>query len=461
MSDRRPSIRRTLLTYVATLFVGGAILLYVAARGYGRSAADISYDRLLVASALAIVENVSVVQGNWHLELPYAALGSLAMAPDDRVYYRVVAPDGSTITGYGDLPLPPRAANDTASYFDASYHGEPVRFAVLRRWIARPVDPGYAWVQVGQTRLARTALANDITLRALLPIGLLTLVALPLLWLGVNRALRPMVDIEDDLLRRDPSDLHPVSGAVPVELAHLVGALNTFMTRLAENVELLRAFIADAAHQMRTPLASLRAQAQLAVDETDAAEQRRSLLLVESNAARLSHLLDQLLSDAIVTHRSDVRCFGEVDLAGVISEAIREAVPRAEPRADVRLLCQLDSAPFHGDALMIREAIKNLLANALHYGRPEAGPIDVSLDRQGDRYHIAISDHGPGIPASQLQTVFGRFQRGEAAGRAPGAGLGLAIVRRVIDAHAGSVTLENLARGGLAVRIELPVGGTP
>lgn len=456
MSDRKPSIRRTLLTYVATLFVGGALVLFVAARGYGRSAADISYDRLLLASALSIVESVGVVQGNWHLDLPYSALGSLAMAPDDRVYYRVVASDGSTISGYGDLPLPPRMANDDAHYFDADYHGEPVRFAVLRRWIAQPVNPGYAWVQVGQTRLARTALANEITLRALLPIALLTLVALPLLWLGVNRALRPMVEVESDLLRRDPSDLHPVDGSVPVELSHLVGALNSFMKRLAENVEMLRAFIADAAHQMRTPLASLRAQAQLAVDESDPAEQRRSLLLVESNAARLSHLLDQLLSDAIVTHRSDVRCFAPMDLANVISEAIRESVPRAEPRADVRLLCQLDGAPFHGDALMIREAVKNLLTNALRHGRPDAGPIDVCLDRHDDGYRIVISDHGPGIPAAQLPTVFKRFQRGDSVEQAPGAGLGLAIVRRVIDAHAGTVALGNLPRGGLEVRIELP-----
>jgi two-component system sensor histidine kinase TctE len=458
MRKRNPSIRATLLVYLGILFVAGAALLFAAVRSYGRSTADLSYDRLLTASALSIAENVGIVQGNWHVDLPYAALDVLAQAQNDRVFYRVAAPDGKTITGYDDLPLLFRSTEESMFFFDATYRGEPMRFIVLRRWIARPVDPGWAFVQVGQTREARNAFANDITFRALLPIVLLTLVALPLLWFGVDRALRPLASIERDLMNREPSDLRPVSGAVPIELAHLVGALNGFMARLASNVAVLRTFIADAAHQMRTPLASLRAQAQLAIDEKDPAEQRRSLLLVETNAGRLSRLLDQLLSDAIVTHRSDLRHFEPLDLVQGIREAIREIMPRAEPQPELRFQYDSAHAPMSGDRVMLSEAIKNLISNALLHGMPERGPIDIRLRREGALYIIEIADRGPGIPVHERERVFERFHRGDEPPATRGSGLGLPIVKRVLDAHNGTIALKDRPGGGLLVRIELPTG---
>jgi two-component system sensor histidine kinase TctE len=450
-----PSIRRTLLLWLGLLFAVGMAVLFLAARSYGHGAADLSYDRLLRASALAIAESVSLSQGRWMVDLPYTALDLLAMAPDDRVFYRVAAPDGSTVTGYDDLPTPPQApVADRTQFFDAMYRGEMVRFALLGRWLSDPMLQGPAWVQVGQTRLARDALAREIALGAVLPIALLTLAALALVWIGVNRALRPLLRVERDLSAREPSDLRAIEGPVPTELSQLVAALNRFMTRLAANIDGLRAFIAEAAHQMRTPLASLHAQAQLALDDDDPAQQRRSIEAIERNAARLGRLLNQLLSDATVLHRADLRHFETVDLVDIVQRALREALPLADPPR-LRFDCRVREAALRGDALMLREAIKNLVDNALRHGAPERGEIVLMLDTEKDMHLLTVTDHGPGLPPELRERAFERFARG--ADAAPGgAGLGLAIVKRVVDSHGSRIELGEAPGGGLVVRLQWP-----
>lgn len=441
------------------LFLVGTIALLFAARAYGRLAADKSYDRLLAGSALSIAETLSINRGRLQVDLPYAALDMLSAAPDDRVFYRVIGPDSKTVTGYDDLPgwQPPSrrerlATPDNTRFFDANYRGESVRFAVLGREIAAPEMQGWVWVQVGHTRRARDKLAQELVLGAVAPIGLLTLLALSVVMLGISQALRPLQRVGQDLAERLPEDLQPVQEPVPREIMPLIDAINGFMRRLSISFEALRAFIGEAAHQMRTPLASLYAQAHVAADE-DPEDLRRSMVVIERNAARLSRLLDQLLSDATVTHRSDVRVFESCDLLEVVHEAISEGVPHSR-RKDISVTTELDRAPFVGDALMLGEAMKNLIDNALKYGSVPGKPVLVSVRVEGDAYLITVADHGPGIPASQHERVFVRFVRGE--GGIAGAGLGLAIVRRAIARHGGEVGLANRMGGGLDVTLRLP-----
>lgn len=490
-----PAVRRTLLTAIAALFALATVVLFFAARSYGLSAADRSYDHLLRASALSMADSVAFVQGRWQVDLPYAALDLLAMAPEDRAFYRIAGPDGATITGYADLPAPPASlpAGDADGlqpvFFGAQYRGAPVRFVAVPRAIAGGPGSGRFWVQVGQTRQARDALAADIVWRATAAIAALMACVFGLLWLGVDRALRPLAQLQRELLEREASDLRPIASPVPRELAQLAGALNGFMGRLALNLDALRTFIAEAAHQMRTPLAALIAQAQEGLDDDDPRAQRQSLQAVERNALRLRRLLNQLLSDASVTHQRQLQRFAPIDLLALAREALRDVVPRAEPQPVVllwvegsllskaELLAQYpqaleagnatNPAPcawVHGDALMLREAIKNLVDNALKHGVPpgldeeesaQPATVDVTLRAVPAGWQLEVADRGPGVPEDQHARLFERFVRGPGAA-AGGAGLGLAIVQRVVAGHGGRIEMAAREGGGWRIAFTLP-----
>ncbi|WP_311220671.1 MULTISPECIES: sensor histidine kinase [unclassified Acidovorax] len=487
-----PAVRRTLLVSITVLFVLATVVLFFAARSYGLRAADRSYDHLLRASALSMADSVAVVEGRWQVDLPYAALDLLAAAPEDRAYYRITGPQGDTITGYGDLPAPPGSAGASAQplFFDARYRGEPVRFAVVPRAIAGGDGSGRFWVQVGQTRQARDALAADIVWRATAAIGALMLGVFLLLWLGVDRALRPLARLQQELMQRDASDLRPIASPVPRELAQVVRALDGFMGRLSFNLDALRIFIAEAAHQMRTPLAALIAQAQEGLDDDDPRAQRQSLQAVERNALRLRRLLNQLLSDASVTHQGHLQRFSPVDVLALVHEALRDVVPRAEPQPVVRLWWQTDllskgellalypkaldakntrnsshaaaQAWVRGDALMLREAFKNLVDNALKHGGGSAVEVTVraAADPTMHAWQVEVADHGPGVQAADQGRLFERFARGPGAA-AGGAGLGLAIVQRVVASHGGQIAAANRAEGGWCITLTLPAAPQP
>jgi two-component system sensor histidine kinase TctE len=214
MVNNTLSLRARLAGTMAVLFVGGMVVLYLAARAYAQTAADHSYDRLLAGSALSIAETLSIASGELKVDLPYAALDMLSAAPDDRVFYRVSGPDGTTVTGYDDLPRISNAGNPRSKpgqnppqprFFSASYRGVLIRFVVLGRQISEPGVSGWIWVQVGQTRAARETLADELVLRALIPIGFMTMLALGLVWFGIGRALQPLRRVGEDLAAREPA----------------------------------------------------------------------------------------------------------------------------------------------------------------------------------------------------------------------------------------------------------------
>jgi two-component system sensor histidine kinase TctE len=457
----RISVRRRLLATLLALFAAALAALYLLVRGYAHQTADTTYDQLLRASVLSIADSLQLVQGEWRMDMPYASLALLEQAPRDRVFYRVVATGGELVSGYADLPSPPARADagpaDTPRLYDARYQDEPVRVAWMERKIAGPRDAETAVIQVAQTREARNALAAGILWQGTLALIGFAAAALALAYWGLQRSLSPIQRIERELAARNASDLHPIAAPVPEELDTLVHALDGFMARLSENLDTLRLFIAEAAHQLRTPLAALHAQMEVALDEEDPAEQRRSLLAVLRNAEKLSRLVNQLLSDASVIHRSNVRQFQPVDLAELLSQALYDTVPQADPQPDVRLSLPAAANPprVMGDSLMLREAFKNLIDNALRHGATEDGHIDVRLEADGADWRVIVSDQGPGIAPALANTAFERFARGPNP-RSPGAGLGLSIIKRVVDIHQGRLVLSNRVGGGLEAAITLP-----
>lgn len=460
--SRRISVRRRLLAMLLALFVVGLGALYLLVRGYAQQTADTTYDQLLRASVLSMADSLQLVQGEWQMDMPYAALALLEQAPRDRVFYRVAAADGALISGYADLPAPPAHGADASAdtqLFTATYEDQPVRVAWMERKIAGPRATETALIQVAQTREARNALAASILWQGTLTLIGFTAAALALAYWGLQRSLSPIQRIERELAARSAAELHPIAAPVPEELDTLVHSLDGFMARLSENLDTLRLFIAEAAHQLRTPLAALHAQMEVALDEEDPAEQRRSLLAVLRNAEKLSRLVNQLLSDASVIHRSNVRKFGPVDLAELLSQAVYDTVPQADPQPDVRLQLPAahEGAPprIAGDSLMLREAFKNLIDNALRHGASADGHIDVWLERQDAGWRITVADQGPGIPPALAQSAFERFSRGPNP-RTPGAGLGLSIIKRVVDIHHGRLSLSNRPGGGLEAVVLLP-----
>jgi two-component system sensor histidine kinase TctE len=444
---------------MTVLFLLGGIALYIGANVYGRASADRSFDRLLSGSALSILEATSVVNDQVQVDLPYAALDMLAAARDDRVFYRVVAPSGVTVTGYPDLPIPSgllmkaqQQFSGEPYFFDMSYQGETVRFVVFGRQVATPKGTRWLWVQVGQTRQARDRVARETIISSLLPIAVMTLLALIGVWFGIRSAFRPLGVVARDLTTRQPSDLQPLTTRVPSDLLPFVDATNDFMSRLDESMRTLRTFIADASHQMRTPLAAMLAYAY--VKDDNPTEMRSSLVAIERNGKRLSNLFNQLLSDATVSHRANLKAFGTIDLVAVIGTSIRDIVETC-PDSDIRFQTSLQEARFHGDFVLLKEAIKNLIHNAVKYGSAGDTPVIVSLNLQPQAYIITVLDEGPGLGDIDAETLFARFNKSSSSNG--GAGIGLAIVRQAVRSHDGEVRLSNRHSGGAQAEICLPV----
>lgn len=460
--QREPtSIRTLLLWQLGVVFAGGMVVLYWAATSYARFAADSSFDRMLMGSASSIAETLSIsADGQISADIPYVALDMLSAAPEDRVFYRVVGTDGSTVTGYPDLPVQSPSsfrsgASAQVNFFDADYSRETVRFVVTAREVRIGGRTGRVLVQVGQTRQARRALAQELTIRALLPIAALTLLAIAVVWISVGRAMRPLEAVGENLAARIPSDLSPIEARVPDEVEPLVAAINQFMVRLDNNIGVLRTFIATAAHQLRTPLTALLVQlrsAELAVGK----QRAESLAAAGQSANRLARLVDQLLSDAMVAHRAEEQRSVPIDLKKLVEQSLHHSLPTFT-EADVRFTTKLDAAPMVGDDVMIAEAVKNLVHNALTHGEGADGDdnvIQITLRRAGRGWMLVITDTGPGADIEILSSFGDRFRSGKKS--RGGAGLGLAIIRQVAESHRGSLRLRNRPIRGLRAMLWLP-----
>jgi two-component system, OmpR family, sensor histidine kinase TctE len=453
------SLRRRLLI---RLFGALALLtagLFAFVDAYAQRAADSAYDQLLQAAALSIADTIRVEGGRIAVDLPYSSLSILAMARRDRIFYRIDAPGGGLVTGYGDLPVTQREAGDRNTAFqNATYREMPIRLAVLDRLIAHPQLSGWVRIVVAQTREERESLARGILTNAFLPIALAVVAGGGLIWFGVRQALAPLASLEQMIRARQPNDFRPIEIPPPAEVSQLVQAINSLLARLHGNLDTMQTFLADAAHQIRTPLASLRLQAELAAEEDDPESLRRSVARIHRNAVEASQLTSQLLSHAMVIHRSEALEPEAIDLAALLDHV----VPRARPISDdVLIRLDIDEVAYQafiaGDPISLTEAMTNLVDNAVKYAG-QGGDVTVRLGPlpDGGGFQIDVADRGPGIPDAEKEKVLQRFGRGSAGTGTIGSGLGLAIVKAVADAHGGALRLLDRPGGGLIVRLEFP-----
>ena len=419
----------------------------VAANRFGQAASDETFDRLLRGAALQIAERISVIDGAVQVDLPLSAFELLSLARSDRVFYRIIGPAGQTITGYKDLPLPPDDGNPDAIY-DVRYKDTDVRTVKLTRMLAERSMSGEVVVIIAQTIRERTALATSIATNAVLIITAAGFLLLFLALIVLRFALRPLTRVEHAILGREANDLSPIDVPAPKEVAVLVAAINRFMARLDKRIEAMQNFVADATHQIRTPITALRAQAQLALEEKDPARLNRLHRRLYVRSVGLGRLADQLLSHALVAHRADTASKEIIDLRKVALEAERAMRAAADEAIGVDL--PDEKVCVEGDLVSLREAVKNLLNNAVKHG---ALPVTLKVERCSGHAAITVRDGGSGMSEEMMGRIGERFTAN--AINPDSAGLGLSIVASVAAMH-GARLVHRHCDGGFAIGLEFP-----
>jgi two-component system, OmpR family, sensor histidine kinase TctE len=448
--------RRTLL-FIALVVASGALALAAIARYYAGVAAERAYDQLLSGAAIQVAENLYVQGGVLALNPPVAALSTLSRY--DLVYYKAVDSRGVVIAGYRDLNSPATLtmAQQGPVFTSGTYQGRPIRMATIARYMPEEDTPGWALVTVAQTTMARQQLTNEMSLKVWALILLMSILAIGASGFAIKRGLRPLAEVEAIIASRDPTDLRPVAVNTPSEINAIIGAINVLMRRLAERLSSMQRFIADAAHQMRTPLARLDAQIELLSTETDAAQFEARLSALRTTCSDVGRLTGQLLNHAMVIHRSEVVALQPVELNALVKEVLGRTIPLADER-DVAVTFESNVAHLliSGDRISLQEALSNVLHNALLHGA--ADEIGVSIAALGSTVAVTVNDNGHGIPAEHWESALRPFVRLGPNGADPrtGSGLGLAIVQEVMKAHSGEVVFSFPASGGFAVTLIFP-----
>jgi two-component system, OmpR family, sensor histidine kinase TctE len=447
---------RTLL-FIALVVASGAAALAVIARYYAGVASERAYDQLLAGATIQVAENLYVQGGVLALTPPVAALSTLSRY--DLVYYKVVDSRGVVVAGYGDLPSPASAiaARRGPEFENGTYQRQRIRLATIARYLPEERTPGWAIVTVAQTTHARQQLANEMSFKVWTLILLMSVLAIGASGLAIRRGLRPLARIETMIAARDPADLRPVADDTPSEINAIIGAINGLISRLAERMTAMQRFIADAAHQMRTPLARLDAQIELLSSESDPTRYAARLDALRATCSDVGRLTGQLLNHAMVIHRTEVVPLQPVELVGLAKEALKRTIPLADAR-DVRVTFETDAphVPIAGDPISLQEALSNVLHNALLHGK--ADEIAVRIARPDDVVMLTVIDNGPGIPREHWEAALRPFERlgQNGAERRTGSGLGLAIVKEVMKAHGGWVEFAFPSAGGFAVTLVFP-----
>ncbi|WP_106746224.1 sensor histidine kinase [Yoonia maritima] len=449
---QRSLLSRVMIGVLSLLAIGGCIVS-LAAFAYGKNAARQSYDRLLVGAANDIAESINIIDGAAIADIPVSAFGLLSLALDDRIAYAVRGPDGALLTGY-ETALPPEGAARRQAdpfYYDSTLQGEPSRFVtVVRRFSERDYS-GTVSVTVGQTLRARNAMAIDLTKGALVITGLAGIALILSAYLVIRSAMRPLERMANELLARDPYDLTPMQADGPAEVAVMTDAMNRFMQRLDRQIGAMKHLISDTAHQLRTPVAAIRAQAELAIeDDTEHQPQRLERLLRRTRS--LGNLLDQMLSRALVIHRTDNAPPEPVDLRDIALQVLDECDPELlAPGVEVDLIITDAPVIVMADEVSVTEAGKNMLTNALQHGK---APIRIGVSTSPLQSELWVEDAGKGPGHDILSRIGGRFER-SAASQGNSAGLGLSIVHAVAEAFNGSVNMGT-TETGFRVTLTLP-----
>ena len=421
------------------------------------------YDRDLAEMARTIARQVVVERAaapgrppRVRLRLPEVAAEVLRADDTDRVFYQVLGTRGEYVAGDRELPVPEggAATPQEMHYRDDVVVNESVRVAYV--WLAPSGVEGELppLVQVAETLDKRSRLATEIIKGVIVPQFVVLPLAVLLVWLALARGIRPLNELQQRIRRRESQDLSPIEERdVPEEVAPLVGSINDLLARLDRSMSTQKQFLADAAHQLKTPLAGLRMQAELAEREIDAGQRdpkslKSSLRHIAHSSERAAHMVNQLLSMARAEDRETARRLAPVNLAEIAREAVRDFVPKAlDRRIDLGYEGPGEDKALHGELIgqpvLLRELVRNLVDNALQY-TPAGGAVTVRLmdDPFGQVVVLQVEDTGPGIAPAERDLVFRAFYRALGT-NVDGSGLGLAIVREIVQLHGAQIAIDD------------------
>lgn len=457
------SLRQQLLRWLILPLVALVALNAVSLYRDALEAADVAYDRSLLSSTRALAERVTVRNGKVVANVPYVALDSFETDTLGRIYYKVTGLEGETVSGYDDLPPVPADVPRSDLYpalvrfYHASYNGEPVRIAALLQPVYDDSMRGIALIQVGETLDARNALSRDILLNTLWRQALLVLAVAALVWFAVRLVLRPLMRLKNEVETRPLSDLSTIDQAlVHKEVRPLVAAMNGTMARMQDLIASQRRFIADASHQLRTPLAVLKTQAALALRENDPDAMRAIVSSIAGTTDSAIHLANRLLVLARIEHGGGGEAAQPVALAAIARQVGLElALPAVQKEIDLALEVEANAdTTVTGRELLLHELVANLVDNAIRY-TPARGSVLLWVGRRDDRVVLAVSDSGPGIIEAEYEKVLMPFYRAQSTLEANpgGTGLGLAIVRDIATLHGATLALGRADAGGLTVEV--------
>jgi two-component system sensor histidine kinase TctE len=414
---------------------------------------DQAYDRWLLDSALSLTQEIKMRDGKATVELPPAALEIFNWDELDKTYFKIISAHQRLLAGNNLVPEPSAPEADWSSpvFFNSEMHGESVR--IVSMLIDSNDMPEKIFVHVAETLNKRRSMMIDILLADLVPQIVLVLLTGAYLLRGLKRGLQPLHVIADEIAMRSPRDLSPIAEThVFLEVRTLTNTINNLLEQSALAIATQQRFIANAAHQLRTPLAGLKLQAERAFREQDLTAMRPALTQIQSCADRMSHIITQLLVLAKSEPSSGGYELLPLDICGLVKSVCIEWVPKALHRKMELSFEGMEQALYiKGDEILLRELLNNLLDNAISYGY-DHGNITVKLQRHPSLC-LTIEDDGPGIPDIEMDKVFERFYRIPGS-PGDGCGLGLAIVKEIAELHNAHFQMSRAnAKGG--VRIDL------
>jgi len=421
--------------------------------------ANTAFDRSLARRVYALADQIEVVRGKVVVDLPQSAHKILEFDPTDILYFRVVGPKGEHLAGSEELPVPraePYQRTGQLNYFDTRLDNDKVRVAAYNLTLKGTRAKGSVMILAGETTAKRTKLAEEILFAVLLPMIAVVGLMIYAVSLAVDMSLKPVQAIREAIARRGPHDLEPIElTGLPAEIEPLLAEMNRLVGDLRALHDSRQRFLADSAHQLRTPLAGMRAQTELALRGLQDEDSRQALSGMLASLDRQSRLVNQLLALSRAENALADPLRDEVRLDEMARNVAAEWVPRALERG-IELAFESADGPvrMRGNAHALTEALTNLLDNALRYCRA-GDQVTVRVYLDDGRACLAVLDTGPGVPEAALAKLFERFYRIPGS-QAEGCGLGLAIVRQVAMAYDGEASASNRPAGGLEVRMCFP-----
>ncbi|MBX9871779.1 MAG: sensor histidine kinase N-terminal domain-containing protein [Burkholderiaceae bacterium] len=444
-----------MLTPLLLLWPISLVLTWLVAQ----SIAGKPFDRTLEYNANALAQLVRVEEQQVRFNLPLPARQLLRSDDTDTVYYQVLGARGEYLAGEREFPPPSEeeiVAPGVVRLRDDKYQGMELRVAYM--WVPlEPLGARLALVQVAETLDKRSILAAEIIKGVMLPQFVTLPLAVLLVWLALVQALKPLNRLEERIRARRPDDLSPLdTQTVPQEVAPLVASVNDLLLRLKDSISTQKRFLADAAHQLKTPLAGLRMQADLAQREgTSTEELKQSLRQIGRSSIRATHTVNQLLALARAEAGTTAMSRQPCDLARITMEVVQDSVPRAlDKYIDLGYEGAQPGVPgvtIEGNPTLLKELVRNLLDNAINYTpstleRPGVITARVLADPFGKIVVLQVEDSGPGIPLNERELIFQPFYR--ALGNdVDGSGLGLPIAQEIAQQHRAHINVEDTRPG--------------